>query len=59
MKIWLEKDTKFDGTFRYYIMTEGECLGSADNLEDATKKFKFAVDNYKVRQVEVIQEVEL
>jgi hypothetical protein len=58
-KIWIEKNTKWNGEERFYVMTEGECIAAKTTLEEALTAFDVAVENYKPVMVEKIKEIEL
>ena len=59
MKIWIEKNTKWDGSERYYVMCDTDCLASGETLEDVQPKYDLAVKSYKEPMVEKFQEVTL
>ena len=58
-KLWIEKNKRWDGEERFYVMTEGNCLASTPTLEEAREVFELSVKNYHDPIVEIIEQVEL
>ena len=57
MRIWIEKEERWNKPNIYFIMSDNECIAIAYSDEDATAQFDKAVASYHPSTKTVLKEV--